>query len=86
MGRKREKLARVTSDLRAPCMDDAMSELTELMGSSGWKKGSKTKTIGREGRARGCSWLFTSSCDDGRARLRHTTVYGIREARRSESG
>ena len=55
MGREREKLARVTSALLASCMDDAMAELVELVGSSGWTEGSRAKTTGREGRARGCS-------------------------------
>ncbi|XP_066358035.1 subtilisin-like protease 3 [Miscanthus floridulus] len=51
----REKLARVTSALLASCMNDAMAELVELVGSSGWTEGSRAKTTGREGRARGCS-------------------------------
>jgi len=55
MGREREKLARVTSALLASCMDDAMAELVELVGSSGWTEGSRATTTGREGRARGCS-------------------------------
>jgi hypothetical protein len=30
--------------------------------------------------------LLTSSCDDGRARLVHTVVYGIREASEVRAG
>ena len=55
MGREREKLATVMSALLASCMDDAMAELVELMGGSGWTEGNRAKTTGREGRARGCS-------------------------------
>ena len=55
MGREREKLARVTGALLASCMDDAMAEIVELVGSSGWTEGRRAKTTGREGRARGCS-------------------------------
>jgi hypothetical protein len=35
---------------------DTMAELIELVGIMGWKEGSRAKTTGREGRARGCSW------------------------------
>jgi hypothetical protein len=55
MGRERQMLARVTSALLASCMD-TMAELVELMGIMGWKEGTRAKTTGREGRARGCSW------------------------------
>jgi hypothetical protein len=55
MGSKREKLAEVTSALLVSCMDDAMVELTELVGSPGWMEESRAKTTGREERARGCS-------------------------------
>jgi hypothetical protein len=55
MGSEREKLAGVMSALLASCMDDAMVELTELVGSSGWMEGSRAKTTRIKGRARGCS-------------------------------
>jgi hypothetical protein len=55
MGRERETLAGVTSALLASSMD-TMAELIELVGIMGWKEGSRAKTTGREGRARGCSW------------------------------
>jgi hypothetical protein len=45
--------------LLASCMDDAMVELVELASGSALakaRKGSTEETIGRERRARRCSW------------------------------
>ena len=54
-GKGEREASKVTSALLASCMDDAMAELVELVGSSGWTEGNRAKTIGREGRAGGCS-------------------------------
>ena len=51
MGWEREK---ATSILLASCMN-AMAELMELVGNSGWKERSKEKVAAEERRARGCS-------------------------------
>jgi hypothetical protein len=81
MGREREKLARFF--FFASCMDDTMVELMEL-GSGSAQARTRRKVKRRpqgeweeQGDAHG---LLTSSCDDGRAQLMRTVVYGIREA------
>ena len=51
MGWEREK---TTSVLLASCVN-AMAELMELVGNSGWKERSKEKVAAEERRARGCS-------------------------------
>jgi hypothetical protein len=74
--------------LLASCMDDAMVELVEL-GSSSAQARARRKVKRRpqeeweeQGDAHG---LITSSCDDGRARLVRTAVYGIREASKARA-
>jgi hypothetical protein len=68
--------------LLASCMDNAMVELVELgSGSAQARARREVKRKSQEewkeqGDAHG---LLTSSCDDGRARLVRTAVYGIRE-------
>ena len=74
-----------TNLLFASCMD-AMAELMELVGSSGWTEGSTAKTTGREGRATDAHELLTLSCDDGRARLVRTAEYGIRGQSEARAG
>jgi hypothetical protein len=87
MGREREKLARVF--FLASCMDDAMVELVEL--GSGLAQARARRKVKRrpqgeweeQGDAHG---LLTLSYDDGRARLVHTVVYGIRETSEMRAG
>ena len=45
---------KATSVLLASCVN-AMAELMELVGNSGWKERSREKVMGEERRARGCS-------------------------------
>jgi hypothetical protein len=69
--------------LLASCMDDAMVELVELGSSLAQARARREvkrrpqKERKEQGDAHG---LLTSSCDDDRARLVRTAVYGIREA------
>jgi hypothetical protein len=69
--------------LLASCMDDVIVELVELRSGSAQARARrevKRRPSGEwkeQGDAHG---LLTSSCDDGRARIVRTAVYGICEA------
>jgi hypothetical protein len=70
------------------CMDDAMVELVDLGSGSAQAKArreSREETTEREeqGDTHG---LLISLCDDGRARLVRTAVYGVREASEARAG
>jgi hypothetical protein len=69
--------------LLASCMDNTMVELVEL-GSSSVQARARREVKRRpqeEWKEQGDAYgLLTSSCDDGRAQLVRTAVYGIREA------
>jgi hypothetical protein len=86
MGREREKASK---GLLASCIDDAMVELVELgCGSAQARVRKEVKRRPQEeweeqGDAHG---LLTSSCDDGRARLVRTAIYGIRETSETRAG
>jgi hypothetical protein len=71
--------------LLASCMDDAMVELGS--GSAQARARREVKRRPKEeweeqGDAHG---LLTSSCDDSRARLMRTAVYGIREVSKARA-
>jgi hypothetical protein len=75
--------------LLASYMDDTMVELVEL-GSGSAQANARRKVKRRpqkewkeQGDAHG---LLTSSCDDGRAQLVHTAIYGMREASEARAG
>jgi hypothetical protein len=86
MGRERKASKGL---LLAFCMDNVMVELMELgSGSTQARARRKVKRRPQEeweeqGDAHG---LLTSSCDDGRARLVRTVVYGIRETSETRAG
>jgi hypothetical protein len=75
--------------LLASCMDDTMVELVELRSGSvqaRTRKKVKRRPQGEwkeQGDAHG---LLTSSCDDRRAQLVRTAVYGIHEASEARAG
>jgi hypothetical protein len=70
-------------------MDDAMVELVEL-GSGSAQARARRKVKRRpykEWEEQGDAYgLLTSSYDDGRARLVHTAIYGIRETSETRAG
>jgi hypothetical protein len=84
---KEEKLARTFFLLHA-CWTLWLSfrKAREWLGIGKDKEGSKEKTAVRVGRARECSWASHLVCDDGRAQLVRTTIYGIREASETKAG
>jgi hypothetical protein len=85
---KRERKAS-KSLLLASCMDDTMVELMELGSGSTQVRAMrevKRRPQGEWKEQGDAHRLLTSSCDDGRARLVRTAVYGIREASEVRAG
>jgi hypothetical protein len=75
--------------LLASCMDDTMVKLMELGSGSAQARARrevKRRPQGEWEEQEDAHGLLTSSCDDGRAQLVRTTVYGIREASEARVG
>ena len=79
----REKLAGVIRALSV-CHGSIRRVLGSESVQTNTRRNTEKNTTERQRRARRCSELLTSSCDDRRARLVRMAVYGIREARENE--
>jgi hypothetical protein len=70
----------------ASCMDDIMVELKSGSAQARVRREVKRRPQGEWEEQRDAHELLTSSCDDSRARLVRTAVYGIREASEARVG